>query len=95
MLQQFYPVRDRLSVDEVKALGLLSTESWKFHEDVRAIVTDEFREVKKGEWYLSGAVPEAYKAQGDSLTKFRICRLVRIRTRIITEIVCEMPALPK
>jgi len=41
-----------------------------------AVRTDEFREPKKGELYLSGAIPTAYYAPNDLSTKFRIMKKI-------------------
>jgi hypothetical protein len=55
---------------------------------VKAKRTNEFRAPRKGEWYLSGAIPIAYKAPNDLSTEFRIMRLVVTRT---VEIETEVP----
>ena len=44
---------------------------------VRAVWTGETRPPKRGEWYLSGALIEAYKAVNDLSTDFAIAKLVR------------------
>lgn len=44
-----------------------------------AVPTGEFRPPKKGEWYLSGAVVEAYKARNDLTQEFHIARLVLVK----------------
>lgn len=44
----------------------------------------DFRVPKKGEWYLSGAIPEAYQAKGDLSSPYHVVRLVRIETRQIS-----------
>jgi hypothetical protein len=36
--------------------------------------TGEFRPPKKGEWYLSGAIPRAYKALNDLTSPYHIMR---------------------
>lgn len=36
--------------------------------------TGEFRAPRKGEWYLSGAIPEAYRAPNDLSTPYHILR---------------------
>ena len=41
-----------------------------------AVKTGDFREPKKCEWYLSGAIPEAYRAIGDMTGKYYILKLV-------------------
>lgn len=46
----------------------------------RAVWTGEYRQPKRGEWYLSGAIPAAYQAPNDLTTPFHILRLVNIRT---------------
>jgi hypothetical protein len=43
-----------------------------------AIRIGEFRPPKKGEYYLSGAIPMAYKAPNDLSTSYHICKLARI-----------------
>ena len=45
----------------------------------RAVRTGEQRPPKKGEWYLSGAIPEAYQAPNDLSSPFHILRLVNVR----------------
>ena len=57
--------------------------------EVMATPTGEFREPKKGEWFLSGAVIEAYQAESDATTKYYIARLVRVR-KVITEVIEEL-----
>lgn len=42
--------------------------------DVRFVWTGEKRAVKAGEWYLSGAVPTAYKARGPLDYPYHIMR---------------------
>jgi len=41
-----------------------------------AVRTGEFRDVQEGEWYLSGAIPEAYRAHGHLQGPFHILRLL-------------------
>lgn len=52
-------------------------ERWQ--KDVRFKKTKEFRPPKKGEWYISGAIPEAYKAFNDLDTPFWIAKRVIVR----------------
>ena len=62
----FYPLADYLYIpDRTKRM--------------RAQWTGEFRQPKKGEWYLSGAIIEAYKAPNDLSTKFHIVRIVETK----------------
>jgi hypothetical protein len=43
----------------------------------KAVATGEMRPPKAGEWYLSGAIVEAYRARADLSTAYHIARLVR------------------
>jgi hypothetical protein len=43
------------------------------------VLTGEKREPKKDEWYLSGAIPEAYQAFNDLSEKYLILRMVNIK----------------
>lgn len=49
--------------------------------------TREFRNPKAGEWYLSGAIAEAYEAKGDLTSRYNIMRLVLTEVVTKTEIV--------
>jgi hypothetical protein len=42
----------------------------------KAVWSGEMRPPRAGEWYLSGAVIEAYQAKGDMNTPYPIARLV-------------------
>jgi len=42
----------------------------------KAKLTGEKRCPKKGEWYLSGAIPAAYQAPNDLSTEYCLCELV-------------------
>jgi hypothetical protein len=41
--------------------------------------TGEFRPPRKGEWYLSGAIIEAYQAKADMSDPYVIVKLVKAR----------------
>jgi len=49
----------------------------------RAIRTGDFRKPKKGEWFLSGAIPEAYKAPNDLSVAYYIMRPVKAKTKTV------------
>ena len=70
------------------------TEAWHIGiplKDVRVQATGEFRQPKKGEWYISGAIPEGYRAPNDLSSAFHIGRLVRVQAKTeVTEIVTEV-----
>ena len=44
---------------------------------IMAVKTGEFREPRKGDWYLSGAIAEGYRANHDLESKFHILQIVR------------------
>ena len=48
--------------------------------DIRVQMTGEFRCPKKGEWFISGAIPEGYKAYADLTTPYYIGQLTRVKT---------------
>lgn len=61
-----------------------------FGRDLRAQATGEFRPPKAKEWYLSGAIIEAYRAKADMTTAYHIARIVRVaRTTHVTETIIE------
>lgn len=83
-MQKLYPVCDKISAAEAKELGFSKTPQQSITIDgivqrgVHAVTTGEKRTPLKGEWYLSGAIPEAYKAQGRMTGNYHICKLVRV-----------------
>lgn len=50
----------------------------------KAVMIGRIRPPKKGEWYLSGAIPAAYRAPNDLTGSFHIMRLVRVHTKTFT-----------
>jgi hypothetical protein len=53
----------------------------------RVEATGEFRPPKRGEWYISGAIPEAYLAPNDLTVSYHIGVLVSgevVKTFIVT-----------
>jgi hypothetical protein len=52
-------------------------------EKVKAVYINEFRPVKPGEWYLSGAEVQAYLAKNGTNDAFHIARLVFVETQTI------------
>jgi len=53
---------------------------------VKAVKTGEYRRPKKGEYYLSGAIVEAWRASNDLKTPYWIARLIRVKTRVVHDI---------
>ena len=66
-----YPLADHVSAEVATALGL-DPKTTRFC----ATPTGEFRAPSKGEWYLSGAIVEAYQAYSDYAQPYHIARLV-------------------
>jgi len=54
---------------------------------VMAVYTGEKRTPRKGEWYLSGSIVEAYRAPNDLGTVFHIARLVKVEEVTIVRII--------
>jgi hypothetical protein len=61
---------------------------------VMAARTGQFRCPRAGEWFLSGALPEAYKAENDLSTAYHILRLVVVKT-INTTVIEEFSEKPR
>lgn len=56
-----------------------------------AVPTGEKRPPRRGEWYLSGAIVQAYRAPNDLSTPFHLAKLVRTRTTTITTVTTVEP----
>ena len=86
---KFYKLRDYPHLGEYKKLGCntqISTTpcycSTKPHTCVMAVKTGEKRSPLKGEWYISGAIPEAYRAPNNLLPQsFQIAKLVLVEIK--------------
>lgn len=76
---KLYNVQDIVPLDAYDRLG-------RHMVDIRAIKTGITRPPKKGEWFISGAVPEAYQAKEDMTEPRPIALLVRIKTITIERI---------
>jgi hypothetical protein len=93
-MQKLYPVVDRIDFEQREKLGLpkdwtgFTLPSLGIHaKDIAAIRTGEYRKPRKGEWYLSGAIVEAYQAKNDLDTPYQIAKLVKTKTTTKTETV--------
>lgn len=69
LARKLHRLIDRPTSSECDSLGVK-------HYFLRGAMTGEFRCPKKGEWYLSGALPAAYKARNDMESPYYILRLV-------------------
>lgn len=94
---KIFRLGDQPSQRECDLLGCLRPKHAQGnHRDgekyVAAIRTTAFRAPRKGEWYLSGALPMAYKAPNDLSQKFRIMRLVAVerKTKVIETVTKEL-----
>ena len=83
--QKLYPLGDGLSSEERKFFGVRLNDVWA--KDISAVRTAQRRCPKKGEWYLSGAIPTAYKAPNDFSTEYLIAKLVKTETVTIYKII--------
>lgn len=72
---KYYQLCDPLNAEEREQLKIKPPA----RPTVMARATGEFRVPLPGEWYLSGAIVEAYRNQGLGDVKFHIARLVKVR----------------
>lgn len=49
--------------------------------EIRGVSTGERRAPRKGEWFLSGAVPAVYLAANDLSMTYTICRLIVVQRK--------------
>ena len=80
---KFYRVADYPTLAEFKALDIPVMHNVPPKYNVHVVRTGEFREPKRGEWYLSGAIPAGYRATNDLSTKYHIVRLVKTQTQTV------------
>jgi len=71
-----FPLVDFIPFDDYRHLGFEIPLPTNPFIRIRAVKSASFRTPKAGEWYLSGATPEAYKAKNDLTTKYWMVRLV-------------------
>ncbi len=86
-----YPICDNMTSHEAKALGFDKAQLFlpTCHispREVRAQWTGEKRCPKRGEWFLSGSIIEAYRAPNDLSTPYHIAKLVRVKITTTTTI---------
>lgn len=68
--KKYFPLADKPSDAELAELGVQDEVG------VLATPTGERRAPRQGEWYLSGAVVEGYRAPNDLSTPYHIAKLV-------------------
>lgn len=69
---QQFPIVDRPTVAELQRLNVTGRIP---NRRIVAAFTGEVRPPKRGEWYLSGAIVEGYKAPNDLSTPYHIAKL--------------------
>lgn len=69
--ETLFPLVDHPTKAELTALGVTK------RRHVKAQYSGEFRQPQGGEWYLSGAIVEAYRASKPLHGDFHIARLVK------------------
>jgi hypothetical protein len=87
-----FPVVDPVTTTERENLKFFNYESLYGQGvcHIVAVKTGEYRPVQRGEWYISGAIQEAYRAGGDwNHMNFWIAKLVVVRKVTRMEIVEE------
>ena len=91
-MARYYKLGERPSLSELKTCGFVCGDRpWvnPIRQDFSGLVavkTGERRSPKRGEWFLSGAIIEAYKASNDLDSPYLIAKLVRVRTRLVTDV---------
>jgi hypothetical protein len=73
--------RERLGVSDLPNNMLFRPGRDGLH--IMAVLTEEFRAPRKGEWFLSGAIPMAFRAPNDLplTSEYRIMELVVVETK--------------
>lgn len=81
---KLYPLADWPTEEESCRLGFDVPHRTRGKErQVMARITGEFRKPKQGEWFLSGAIPQGYRAFADMDGEYCILELVVVR-RVVT-----------
>lgn len=83
MLKGYFKLGERASYNESETLNLPKCYGYFIQRGLRAKATGEKRPPKKGEWYLSGAVIEAYRAKDNLDTSYHIAQLVKVEEKTI------------
>jgi hypothetical protein len=87
---KLYPIVDFIPTSDLRKWGLVKgnlsfSEISKIALKLRACDSGEFRNPKKGEYFLSGAIVEAYRANKDLLTPYHIAKIVSVETETIVK----------
>ena len=81
-----YPLADSLTLPECRRFafplsGDPTPDGYGGHS-IKAVRTGAFRPPEKGDWYLSGAEPYAWRCKGKMRSSYNIARLVRVVTEM-------------
>jgi hypothetical protein len=95
--EQFFPISDRIPFGDLKKLDVICDEFGHNHKlisdgkpvKIMGMVIGEFRKPRAGEWYLSGGIPEVYRANENLSWKYHILKLVAVREIKTFEVVSE------
>lgn len=85
-MAKYYNLADDLTEKDCLGLGISTKfclwSSKKISENVKVVAkkSKEYREPKKGEWFISGAIGEAYHSPNDLSNKYHIAKLVLVKS---------------
>ena len=79
-MKKTYQLKDELTEKDYSDLGLSDPQD-RETTVVRAVFTGIRRKPRKGEWYISGAIPQAYRSPNNSTLDHQIARLVAVAVR--------------
>ena len=80
-----YRLADTMTREECDHFGVPRTFSRQYApagrdgEFICAILIDKFAAPKAGEWFLSGALPVAYRTANDLSVEYHILKLVKVK----------------
>jgi hypothetical protein len=86
-MTKYYPIGDLPTAEETEALGATDLDLCRrenvdgFH--IMAEKTGEIACPKAGEWYLSGAIPTAYRMPHDCTSAYHMAKLVLVERRSV------------
>jgi len=96
-MKSYTDIKKALSVADYEIIGQImiikdKCKKWNiptalpFEYKMYAFDTPEFREPKKGEYFISGAKPELYKAPNDLSTKYlTVTKIYPVKAKTIYE----------
>lgn len=86
----FYPLGDTPTKEELASIGASKIDYGTYlrvrdglHVSIMARDAYQDRPPLKGEWYISGAIPYAYRAPNDLTIEYSIARLVMVETETV------------